>query len=64
MTKEPKRVLRGVPEGGRFAADRHAEPDLTLGAASAARLDLPEDSFLGRHARCPEPRPADWVFGR
>lgn len=63
MTKEPKRVLRGVPEGGRFAAEQHAEPELSLGAV-AARLDLPGDTFLGRHARCPEPRPADWVFGR
>lgn len=64
MTKYPKRVLRGVPEGGRFSVDHRAEPDLTLGTAPGARLVLPEDGFLGRQARCPEPRPADWVFGR
>lgn len=57
------RVLRGVPEGGQFAATSHAEPDVTLGATPATGLSLPEDVFLGRHARCPEPRPAEWVFG-
>jgi hypothetical protein len=57
------RVLRGVPEGGQFSATAHAEPKVTLGATPAAGLDLPEDGFLGRHARCPEPRPAEWVFG-
>jgi hypothetical protein len=24
---------------------------------------LPKDPFLGRNARCPEPRPEEWVFG-
>jgi hypothetical protein len=58
------RVLRGIPEGGQFAATTHTEPDLALGTPPATRLVLPEDGFAGRHARCPEPKPADWVFGR
>lgn len=58
------RVLRGVPEGGRFAAEHHTEPDLALGATPPAHLTMPPDPFLGRHARCPEPKPDDWVFGR
>lgn len=57
------RVVRGVPEGGQFAATAHAEPNVTLGTSPSTGLDLPEDGFLGRHARCPEPRPAEWVFG-
>jgi hypothetical protein len=64
MAKNPNRVLRGVPEGGQFAATAHTEPDLALGTPPASRLVLPEDGFLGRHARCPEPRPEEWVFGR
>ncbi|QYF88501.1 hypothetical protein [Arthrobacter sp. PAMC25284] len=33
-------------------------------AAPRSRLILAEDGFLSRHARCPEPRPAEWVFGQ
>jgi len=58
-TRQPK----GIPSGGQFAATTHAEPGLTLAGPVASRLDLPEDSFQGRHARCPEPRPDGWVFG-
>lgn len=64
MTKNPNRVRPGVPEGGQFAATSHAEPGLTLETPAPAQLNLPKDPFLGRHARCPEPRPADWVFGK
>jgi hypothetical protein len=63
MTTDPARHPKGIPEGGRFAATTHTEPDLALDAA-AARLTLPDDPFTGRHARCPEPKPEDWVFGR
>jgi hypothetical protein len=58
------RVLRGVPEGGRFAAEHHTEPGISLDGPAISRLELPEDGFLGRHARCPEPKPDNWVFGR
>lgn len=54
----------GVPVGGQFAAAARAEAGITLHGAAPARLALPKDPFLGRHARCPEPRPAEWVFGR
>jgi hypothetical protein len=57
------RVLRGVPEGGQFTATCHAEPDVALGSAPSAGLNLPEDGFTGQNARCPEPRPEEWVFG-
>lgn len=54
----------GVPVGGQFATAAHSEPGIALSGPSQARLVLQEDPFLGRHARCPEPRPGEWVFGR
>lgn len=65
MPKDPKRQPEGIPTGGQFAPDNRSEPAISLAApVSASELVLPEDSFSGRQARCPEPRPADWVFGR
>lgn len=58
------RQPEGIPIGGQFAATAHSEPDLALGSPGPARLVLPKDPFLGRHASCPEPRPEEWVFGR
>ncbi|QOT19528.1 hypothetical protein [Paenarthrobacter sp. YJN-5] len=63
MTSTPNRQPKGIPTGGQFAATAHAEPDVILATTPAAGLDLPEGAFLGRHARCPEPRPEEWVFG-
>jgi hypothetical protein len=61
----PSRQPAGVPIGGQFAAAAHTEAGITLGAPAApARLVLPRDPFLGKHASCPEPRPAGWVFGQ
>jgi hypothetical protein len=63
MTTDPARHPKGIPAGGQFAATTHTEPAISLDAPAISRLQLPEDGFLGRHARCPEPRPAEWVFG-
>lgn len=60
----PSRQPKGVPVGGQFAAASHTESGITLDATAPTRLVLPRDPLLGRHARCPEPRPAEWVFGR
>ncbi|GAA4032635.1 hypothetical protein GCM10023063_14920 [Arthrobacter methylotrophus] len=57
------RQPKGIPAGGQFAATTHTEPGVNLRAKASTELNLPEDTFLGRHARCPEPRPDDWVFG-
>lgn len=63
MTFTPARQPEGIPTGGQFATTAHAEPALALGVPQN-RLVLPKETFLGRHARCPEPRPVEWVFGR
>jgi hypothetical protein len=60
---DPARQPKGIPVGGQFAATTHTEPGISLDGPAPSRLELPEDGFLGRHARCPEPRPAEWVFG-
>lgn len=62
MTESISRQPKGIPAGGQFAAAHHSEPDVSL-APSKAQLILREDSFPGRHARCPDTRPAEWVFG-
>lgn len=64
MSKYQKRQPEGIPAGGQFAPTNHAEPRISLDGAAPSRLILPEDGFLGRHARCPEPRPTEWVFGQ
>ena len=64
MSTEPKtRQPAGIPAGGQFAAATHAEPGISLPRRALPGLTLPEDGFTGRHAGCPEPRPAEWVFG-
>jgi hypothetical protein len=64
MTTDPARQPKGIPTGGQFAATNHTEPGISLDSPAPHRLELPEDGFLGRHARCPEPRPSEWVFGQ
>ncbi|MET4143782.1 hypothetical protein [Arthrobacter sp. UYCo732] len=59
----PERQPKGIPAGGQFAATAHTEAGIVLEEQAGSRLELPDDGFLGRHARCPEPRPAEWVFG-
>ncbi|ACL42153.1 hypothetical protein Achl_4202 (plasmid) [Pseudarthrobacter chlorophenolicus A6] len=64
MTDNIARQPAGIPTGGQFATTSHSEPGISLaGSHSPSELVLPEDTFLGRHASCPEPRPAEWVFG-
>ncbi|HEX9086150.1 MAG TPA: hypothetical protein VF867_01325 [Arthrobacter sp.] len=53
----------GIPAGGQFAPDTRSEPGISLDGPVPARLDLPEDSFQGRHSGDPAVRPEDWVFG-
>lgn len=63
MSQNINRQPAGVPVGGQFAATAHSEAGISLGRPSTTQLVLPDDPFLGRHARCPEPRPAEWAFG-
>lgn len=63
MTNDPSRQPKGVPVGGQFATTTHAEPNLSLSHEASPIQELPADGFLGWHARCPEPRPEEWVFG-
>jgi hypothetical protein len=49
MTTSQTRVSRGIPAGGQFAADIHAEPSINLAAAgspgdnlSRSPIELPE----------------------
>lgn len=63
MTEPTARQPRGIPSGGQFTATAHSEPEIALGGHPSNPADLPADAFTGRQARCPEPRPDEWVFG-
>lgn len=48
MTTETERQPAGIPNGGQFAATRHTEPEITLGAPAAASHDTGDSCSCGK----------------